>query len=343
MKSEEARKVNLALQGGGAQGAFTWGVLDQLLLDERLEFEAISATSAGAMNATIMAYGLATGGRDEARKLLRIFWRRISQAASMLPLRPTMFDRWMGMHNVNLSPGFMAMDYMTRIFSPYQLNMLDINPLRNILKDMVKFETIREHDTLKLFINATNVRSGKIKIFESSELTLDMVMASACLPFIFQTVEIDGEAYWDGGYSGNPAIYPIIYKCNCSDVILVQINPINADEVPKSAPDILDRVNEISFNATLMREMRAIAFVHKLKEQNMLNDKDNSHYKNMHIHMIEAEDIIRGLGRSSKLNADWDFLCYMHDIGIQTASEWLEKNFSAIGERSSVDIHEVFL
>ena len=339
MKKDQ-KKIQLALQGGGAQGAFTWGVLDQILLDERVKIEAISGTSAGAMNAVVMAYGLTVGGRDEARRLLRAFWRKVSVAASLLPFHPSVFDRMTSGYDIRHSPSFMMMDTMTRIFSPYQFNMLDFNPLREILEELVDFEVLRKNCTkIKLFINATHVRTGKIKVWETEELTIEKVMASACLPHIFKTVWVDGEPYWDGGYSGNPAIFPLIYGAESQDVVIVQINPLNLEEVPTTPNDILDRVNEISFNSALMREMRAIAFVSKLKETGKLN----SNYKNMRIHIIDAEEILSGLGRMSKLNADWDFFNYLFDTGIQATQDWLEENYDKIGEESSINIKEVYL
>lgn len=340
MKKTEQKKIQLALQGGGAQGAFTWGALEQLLLDERVYIEGISGTSAGAMNAVVMAYGLTVGGRDEARKLLREFWRKVSVAASLLPFHPSVMDRMMGGYDVSHSPGFMMMDAMTRMFSPYQFNALDLNPLREILEELVDFEVLRKNcKKIKLFINATHVRTGKIKVWKTEELTIEKVMASACLPHIFKTVWVDGEPYWDGGYSGNPAIFPLIYGAESQDVVIVQINPLHMEEVPTNSNDIMDRVNEISFNASLMCEMRAIAFVHKLKQEGKLGEN----YKDMHIHMIDADEILGGLGHMSKLNADWDFFNYLCDTGIQATSEWLEQHYEKIGKESSINIKSVYL
>lgn len=340
MNKANAKEIHLALQGGGAQGAFTWGVLDQILLDDRVYIEAISGTSAGAMNAVVLAYGLTVGGRDEARRLLREFWRKVSVAASLLPFHPSVFDRMLGGYDIRNSPSFMVMDAMTRMFSPYQFNFMDLNPLREILEELVDFEVLRNHcNRVKLFINATHVRTGKIKVWSTEELTLDKVMASACLPYIFKTVWVDGEPYWDGGYSGNPAIFPLIYRGGSRDVVIVQINPLHVEEVPTTSNEIMDRVNEISFNATLMREMRAIAFVAKLKNQGKL-DED---YKQMHVHLIEAEEILSGLGRMSKLNADWDFFNYLFDTGVQTTEEWLKVNYDKIGTESSIKIRDVYL
>ncbi len=339
-KSGAVKKVNLALQGGGAHGAFTWGVLERLLAEEHLDVEAITATSAGAVNAVIVAQGMLEGGPDRAREMLSAFWRSVSTAASMSPLQPSIVDKLLGNVKLEFSPSFMALDFLSRIFSPYQFNLLDLNPLRSILEEVVDFDRIRKNKEIKLFVNATHVRSGRVRVFKTHEVTLDVVMASTCLPFLFKTVEVDGEPYWDGGYSGNPSLFPLFYHCNSDDVILVQINPLFVEEVPTTASDILDRVNEISFNGILIDEMRAIHFVHKLlREHNISEEK----YKYVNVHMIEANDLMAPLGRASKLNADWDFLRHLRDIGIQTAGDWLEAHFDDIGVRPTVDIEKTFL
>ena len=342
-KQPVCKKINLALQGGGAQGAFTWGVLDRLLAEPGIEIDAMTGTSAGAVNGVVMAYGMLRGGREDARQLLHDLWRKVSRSTAnpLLPSGTTsFFDKMFSSAGFGSSPSSVALDYMTRILSPYQFNLFDINPLRDIIDELVDFEAIRKSSKIRLFVNATNVRTGKIKVFDTKEMTLDMVLASACLPFIFKTVEIDGEPYWDGGYSGNPAIYPLIYKAGCLDVVIVQINPLYVEDVPRSAAGILDRVNEISFNSNLMREMRAIAFVTKLIDDGHLT---NDEYKKMHVHMIEAQEITTGLGYASKMNTDWDFLTHLRDIGIQAASDWLKTNYDKIGVDSSIDIRKMFL
>ncbi len=337
--AREKKSINLALQGGGSHGAFTWGVIDRLLDEKQLTVEAISATSAGAINAALFTYGMAQGDREEARQLLEEFWMRISQAASLTPIQPTMLEKMFGT-DLSMSPSFMMLDYLTRVFSPTQLNIFDINPLRDALEDMVDFSVIRKSAKNKLFVNATNVMTGKIKVFRTEEMMLDMLLASACLPFLFRTVEVEGTPYWDGGYSGNPALFPLIYDCACKDVMVVQINPVNIQEAPVTAADILDRVNEISFNATLMREVRAIDFVSRLIDSGNVSENE---YKNMKIHVIEAEDIMAGLGHASKFNADREFLLHLRDIGRQAADDWLTAHYDAIGKRSSIDVREYFL
>ncbi len=337
---EEKRKINLALQGGGAHGAFTWGVLDALLEKDVLDIEAITGTSAGAINAVVLAYGLTTGGIEKARKLLHDFWYRVSVVASMSPMQPTWWDKVMGGTKMDFSPSFFAMDLMTRMFSPYQFNAMDLNPLKDILMSMVDFKVLREQKDIKLFITATNVRTGQPKIFVTEELTLDMVMASTCLPFLYKTVEVGGVPYWDGGYSGNPALFPLFYKASCKDILLVQINPMYVDDAPTGAAEIMDRVNEISFNASLLREMRAVEFVGRLVREGTLPE---GNYKEMFIHMIEAQDVMASMDYASKLNADWDFLQHLRDVGRQSSGDWLKSHLHAVGVRSSIDIREMFL
>jgi NTE family protein len=336
----ETKTVNLALQGGGAHGAFAWGVLDRLLEDERIAFEGLSATSAGAMNAVVMAYGMTQGGREGAKKALMGFWRRVAHAGMISPLQPTWFERVQHNHSLENSPAFVMFDLVTRLYSPYQFNPLNYNPLRQVLEDSVDFEMLREKSALKLFLSATNVRTGKVKIFGNEELSPDAVLASACLPFMFQAVTINGESYWDGGYMGNPAIFPLIYKCESRDIVIVHINPIERMETPTTARDILNRINEISFNSSLMREMRAIAFVTKMIDDGAI---DEGKMKRMLIHAIEGQDFMRDLGVSSKMNADWEFLTHLRDVGRERAEQWLDANFRALSKQTSVDLAAMYL
>lgn len=332
--------LNLALQGGGAHGAFAWGVIDRLLDDERISFEGISATSAGAMNATVLAHGLTVGGRAGAKAALRDFWHRISVAAQLSPLQPTPFDKLTGNHSLDSSPAFVFFDLLSRVMSPYQLNPLDYNPLKQILSQVVDFERLRRESVVKLNLCATNVRTGKVRIFKNHELSADAAMASGCLPFLFHTVMIDGEPYWDGGYMGNPALFPLIYECTSADILIVHINPLTRDEIPRSAAEILNRLNEITFNSSLMREMRAIAFVTRLIDEGKIVGEP---LKRMLIHAVDAEGFMCGLSVSSKMNADWDFLTLLHDVGRRRADEWLAHNFDKIGVESTVDIRETYL
>jgi NTE family protein len=335
------KTINLALQGGGAHGAFTWGVLDRLLEDERLSIEGISATSAGAMNATVAAYGMAEGGRQGARQALSGFWRRISHVGDFSLLQPTWLDRLTGNRQLESSPAFLMFDMMTRLLSPYQFNPGNLNPLREVLTQVVDFEALRESVCpIKLFLSATNVRSGKVKVFRNDEITADAVLASGCLPFLFQAVEIDGESYWDGGYMGNPAIFPLIYHCESRDVAIVHINPMMRAEMPRTATEILNRINEISFNSSLMREMRAIHFVTGLIESGAVCD---NHLKQMLIHGISAEAEMSKLSVSSKLCADWGFLLELKEVGRATADGWLARSFDDLGRRSTIDVEVTYL
>lgn len=337
---QAVKTVNLALQGGGAHGAFAWGVLDRLLEDERVSFEGISACSAGAMNAAVLAYGLTEGGREGAKRALANFWRRISHSALFSPLQPSPLDRITHNHSLENSPAFFMLELMTRMLSPYQFNPMNYNPLRNVLEQTVDFERLHNGCAVQLFLSATNVCTGKVKIFRNEEVTIEAVMASACLPFLFQAVEIDGEHYWDGGYMGNPALYPIIYNCDSRDIVVVHINPMSRCGEPRTAQEILNRINEISFNSSLMREMRAIAFVTRLIDEGQVNSKS---LKRILIHAIEADEFMRDLSVSSKLNPDWEFLTHLHEVGRQSADAWIGANFDRLNLESSVDIGERYL
>ncbi len=335
------KTINLALQGGGAHGAFTWGVLDRLLEEERIRFEGISATSAGAMNAVVVAYGIAEGGREGGKRALAQFWRRVAHASSLGPLQPSAIDRWFGNHALDSSPVFVLFDLVTRILSPYQFNPLNYNPLRDVLERTVDFDRLRDASCpVKLFLSATNVRTGKIKVFDNKAMGADAVLASGCLPFLFQAVEIDGEHYWDGGYMGNPALYPLIYHCYSTDVVIVHINPMERKELPTTGTAILNRINEISFNSSLMREMRAINFVTRLVDEEHCS-RDS--LKRMLIHAISADDVMGGLSVASKLNADWEFLTHLRDTGRARADAWLHASFERLGRDSTIDIRERYL
>lgn len=338
--SGPAKQINLALQGGGAHGAYTWGVLDRLLEEPRIEIDAISGTSAGAMNAVILAAGLSDAGPAGARTRLDRFWRNVADLDRLSPIQRSVWDWIGGGYRLDNSPGLAFVESLTRTFSPYQVNPLNFNPLRGVIGDLVDFDLVRHASRVKLFISATNVCTGRARVFENRELSVAVLLASACLPQLFQAVEIDGAHYWDGGYTGNPAIFPLIYGSDTRDVVLVQINPLERPGVPKTARDIQDRVNEISFNASLMHEMRAIHFVTRLIHSGALDEKL---YKRMLVHMIESEEALEAFGASSKLNADWDFLCTLKDIGRQAAGRWLDANFEKLGTESSIDVRETFL
>jgi len=337
----QVRTINLALQGGGAHGAFTWGVLDRLLDEKELAFEGLSATSAGAMNAAAFAYGLAVDGREGARKALTDYWKRVSEAARLGPLQPSVIDRMLEDHKLSWSPIFALVGFVTRMLSPYQFNPANYNPLREVVEQSIDFSVLRRPDCpVKLFLSATNVRTGKVKIFAGNEISVDAVMASACLPTMFHAVEIGGEAYWDGGYMGNPAIFPLIYNCQSADIVIVHINPLFRNEVPRSADDILNRINEISFNSSLMREMRAVSYVTGLVTQKRVVDGGLKHVL---VHSISDDAFMGALTPTSKYNADWDFLIFLRDQGRKCAGDWLAENFVKLGVESSVDVEKVYL
>ena len=333
-------RVSLALQGGGAHGAFTWGVLDRLLEDGRIEIEGVCGTSAGAMNGVALAYGLARGGPAEARATLDRFWQLVAHRARYSPFQPTLLDRALSIGNMDFSPGWQFYDSLSRMVSPYLANPANYNPLAEVLDELIDFAWLRDHYTLQLFVCATNVKSGKIHVFSGEEISCKAVMASACLPFLYQAVEIDGQHYGDGGFMGNPPLFPLIYHTECEDIIIVQVNPLEIDEVPTTATAIIDRMNELSFNSSLMREMRAIAFVQKLVAQDRV---DRGRYKAVKIHAIEAEAEMRRLGYSSKLNATESFLRWLFELGRERASRFLEDHLDKIGRESSADIAGKFL
>ncbi|MCS2608665.1 patatin-like phospholipase family protein [Halomonas dongshanensis] len=334
----DVKKLDLALQGGGAHGAYTWGIIDRLLEDDRIELEGISGTSAGAMNGVIMADALTRGDKETARQALHDFWRAVSHAAMASPVRRSPLDVLTGNWSLDYSPGYVALDMLSRLVSPYQFNPLNLNPLKEIVDNHVDFERVRRCQRLKLFVAATNVRSGKQRVFRREEMSVEAVMASACLPFMFQAVEIDGEAYWDGGYMGNPALFPLMEECSARDILLVQINPVSREELPTTAPAIMNRLNEITFNSSLIKEIRMIALLKRALEQEGI---DNC-YQRALFHRISGEQALETLSVSSKMNAEWPFLTHLFDLGRTSAERWLEENFDALGERSTLDIDTVY-
>lgn len=336
------KNVNLALQGGGAHGAFVWGVIDRFLEDGRLGIEAISATSAGAMNAIALASGMVKGGPEAARENLHEFWQAVSRMDLTFDLYSPL-NQWI--QALKLPPEYhpfhAAIHYLTHTLPPTLLNPFNLNPLRALLLKVVDFERLNlSPPAPQLFLNATNIRTGKIKVFQTPNITADAVLASACLPPYFQAVEVDGEHYWDGGYLGNPAIYPLIYRRGTKDVVIVQVTAIKRDELPASAADVLHRITEISFNSSLMREMRAIAFATRLIDSGEL---DEARHSRMFMHWIGNDRLMSQLGTATQFHPEWSLLCRLRDEGRETAARWLEQNFDHIGLRSTVDIDDMFL
>jgi len=325
--------VDLALQGGGAHGAFTWGVLDRLLDEPWLSIDGISGTSAGAMNAVVLVDGLARGGADGARAALETFWRKVSEAARLSPFQRTPLDVLVGRWTLDYSPAFVAMDLMSRVFSPYELNPGGGNPLRDILAQTVDFDRVARAP-VKLFVTATNVRTGRGRVFRNAAITPDVLLASACLPTMFQALEIDGDSYWDGGYSGNPTITPLVRECTSKDTIIVQINPVERPGTPRTARDILNRLNEVSFNSVLLKELRMIALLRKVANP---GDSEGALWAGMRVHRVTS-DVLVELGYSSKLNAEWDFLRMLRDEGRSSAESFLGDHGRDLGHRSSFDL-----
>ena len=325
--------VDLALQGGGSHGAFTWGVLDRLLEEPQLRIAAISGTSAGAMNAAVLADGWVEGGAEGARAALDKYWQQVSRAAAFSLLQRSPLDRLMGRWTLDTSPAYIAMDLISRVMSPYDLNPFGLNPLRGILAECIDFSRLAR-SPIKLFVTATSVRTGRGRIFRNAEITADVLLASACLPTMFRAVEIDGEAYWDGGYAGNPTITPLIRESDAHDTILVQINPRERPDTPRSAAEILNRLNEISFNSPLMKELRMIALLRQVADP---GTGEGARWAQMRTHRI-ATDVLAEFGASSKLNAEWDFVSMLRDEGRRAASEFLDTHAGDLGTRSTTDL-----
>jgi NTE family protein len=334
----EVKTVNLALQGGGSHGAFTWGVLDRLLEDGRLTYDGITATSAGGVNAVVLADGLAMGGREGARERLHNFWKKMADVSASSIIAPSFFDQMNPSFGLDNTPAYVFIDTLSRILSPYQLNPMDVNPLKDLLNAEINFERVRQQKVVKVYLSATNVRTGKVKVFAREEIAAEHVLASACLPFMMRAPIIDGDAYWDGGFMGNPAIFPVIYGCTSPDVLMVHLTPTERPELPTNSRSIINRMQEISFNSSLMREMRAIAFVTQLIDEGKMAGG-----KRMYMHLIEAEDVIRELAGSSKMNGTWKFLTHLFEIGRVRADKWLAENFDSIGNKSTVDLQARYL
>lgn len=339
MAKRAVKRVDLALQGGGSHGALTWGVLDRLLEDERLEIDGISGTSAGAMNAVVLADGLQRGGREGAREALAGFWQAVSAAARFSPIQRSLWDRLIGNDSLDHSPSYLFFENLTQLIAPAYLNPLDINPLRDLVAERIDFARVNACTKVKVFVTATNVRTGRATIFRQPELGVETLMASACLPFLYRAVEIDGEAYWDGGYSGNPALYPLVDDQGCRDLVVVQINPLVRRQLPGSAREILNRLNEITFNSSLIKELRSIQLLQRLIEAEGL---ELENYRAMRLHLIHCEQEVESLSASSKMNAEWDFLTRLFAQGRAWADAWLAEHFDDIGQRSTFDLDRLF-
>lgn len=338
-RPRHSKNVNLALQGGGAHGAFTWGVLDYIFEQDKIWVEALSGTSAGAMNAVVAAQGMYENGAQGARDSLTEFWREVSKAGRTSPIQRSPVDRLMGNWSLDTSPGYVMMDLMSRMVSPYDLNPLRINPLRDLVAEFVDFNKVRDCHDMQIYLSATNVNTGRARIFDRQQITLDVVMASACLPSLYHAVEIDGVPYWDGGFMGNPVLLPFVEDSPADDIVIIQVNPKERSSIPTSAREIQNRVNEITFNSSLQKELRMIDVIQKLAADGEIG---HTKYSDLKLHLIEATEEMKDLGASSKLNAEWDFLLHLHDIGRRTAETWLDQNFECLGKHSTLALPEMF-
>ena len=337
--SVTTKRINLALQGGGAHGAFTWGVLEQILSDERLSIEGISGTSAGAVNAVMLADGLCRGGREEAQKRLADFWRAASSTGNLPALQRAVMERLLSFTPLEGTPVQAWVNALSRYFSPYDVNPLNINPLKDLIERFVDFETLRADTDVPLFISATNVQTGHVRIFPRDKITADAVMASACLPLLFRAVEIDGVPYWDGGYLGNPVIFPFFRATTTEDVVVVQINPLVRRSTPMSSSEIMNRINEITFNSSLLAEYRAIDFVARLIDQGRLpRGIGPGEYRRINVHRIVLDRFGTHLDASSRLSNDYDFFNMLHVSGKRAARHFLDEHFDDIGVKSTVDL-----
>ena len=332
-EARDAVLVDLALQGGGSHGAFTWGVLDRLMDEPWLRIDGISGTSAGAMNAVVLASGFTAAGATGAKSALNAFWRRVADAARFSPIRRSALDVILGRWTLDTSPFYLAFDLASRVFSPYDLQFAGPNPLHEVLAESVDFAQVTR-SPIRLFVTATNVHTGRGRVFRNAELTPDVLLASACLPTLFRAIEIDGEPYWDGGYSGNPTISPLVRECSSHDTLLVAVNPVERPGTPRSAREILDRLNEVSFNATLLKELRMIALLRQVVDA---GSSEGRKWAEMRVHLI-ASKLLAELGASSKFNAEWDFLCMLRDEGRRAAEAFLTAKGENIGKSSSIDL-----
>ena len=339
IKRTEPKIINMALQGGGAHGAFGWGVMDKFLEDGRVQVEGLSGTSAGSMNAVVYAYGMLKGN-DGARQAMHDFWKAISDAGQKFAPKKMPWDIGMSQKENPLQD---MMKSMMSILSPYQMNPMNYNPLKEVLEQQVDFEELERSKKTKLFICATNVRTGKVKIFHTPEVTSATVLASACLPQVFQAVEINGEHYWDGGYMGNPVLYPLFYYTDSRDVVILHINPIERPGPPTTSADIANRLNEITFNSSLIKELRSVYFVQQLLDNGWIKDEHRDKLKYVLIHSVRADNAMSDLSSASKMSSDWAFLTMLRDRGRALATEWLQHNFDHLGVRSTVDLKREFL
>ena len=337
--TKKSKPVNLALQGGGAHGAFTWGVLDYILQCEDIEIESLSGTSAGAVNAAVLTCGLESGGRDGAREALGKFWASVSRPDFHQSISKALPGAIRNDWSLDKSPFFLWFDLISRVSSPYQLNPLNINPLKAVLEESIDFDLIKHCTKIKLFISATNVETGQAKVFHNQDINVDVMLASTCLPLLFQAVEIDNIPYWDGGYIGNPVLYPVYYECDSRDLLIVKINPFKRVGTPTTSREILNRIDEINFNSSLIKDLRAIRFVQRLLAKHKV---ESENYKHMLIHIIDGDDYLVPLSASSKFNTEKQFIDFLHQAGLKVAEQWFDDNRKHLGKKSSFNVDALF-
>ena len=340
-KTGDVKPIALAIQGGGAHGAFSWGVLDRLIEDGRFKIEGVTGTSAGGMNAIAVAQGMMTGGNQQARATLKNFWEKISEAGKNSSLNNRgPVDKLLGKYTMHNSPGFLVFEALSRMFSPYELNPLGTDPLRKTIMECFDFDALRKFKGMKAYLCATHVFTGKLRVFGLDELSPEALLATACLPTIHNAVKVEGEYYWDGGFIGNPVLFPLIYNCETPDIVLMQLNPTVRNTLPTTAREISDRLNEITNNASVVREMRAVSLISDMIDQGLL---DKNKVKRVHMHLIEDEEVFSELGWSSKLNTEWEFLSHLFEKGRKCADKWIKENYEHIGKKSTAPIKEHFV
>ena len=334
------KRIAIAMQGGGAHGSYTWGVLDRLLQEKDLIIEGVSGTSAGGMNAVATAQGILEGGNEGGRVLLDKYWRVMAEKGRSSIFKPGIKDILAGKYTMHNSPGFLMFDFMTKVLSPYQMNPEGKDPLKDVIGQLFDFEMLNKNDQIKVFLAATHVYTGKLTIFDNKDLCTDALLATACLPTIHNAVMVKGEYYWDGGFIGNPAIFPLVYECKTPDIMIIKLNPTYRPKLPTTASEIGDRLNEITNNTSIVREMRSIHFITRLIDEGII---DKNKMKRLYIHLIEDEKAFQDLGWSSKLNTDIGFLTHLFDAGRVSADKWLEKNWDSIGVKTTADIDREFI
>jgi NTE family protein len=337
-KVQSKKKICFALQGGGTYGAFNWGILDKFLEDERFEIDAISATSAGSVNAVLLAYGLEAGNAETAREILRDFWYTFSKYGYLIsPVKQSLPFEFFNI-DITAQASAMWFDAVTRTFSPYVLNPFNINPIRSLLEEKIDFSILQKAKKIKVFLCATNVKTGRLKIFSKKELSIDTVMASTCLPNIMQAVKVEKDYYWDGGYLANPAIFPLIYNSAIDDIIILHNSPIKRDILPYTSAEIANRQNEISFNSSLMRELRAVAFITKLIDEGHIKKSSQKMIRRKYIHLVDSDEVMTQFNIAFKFNINWDLLKNLYQFGREVATQWINENYAQIGKQSTIDL-----